>query len=116
MAHDGDISGFKDFFNQSAFKGYSATQGTDIAAYNLCFFDTGYGSRGRVYYYAPYLYGRELHGADRLGDARIASQIAGNIDLIGRGTIQGKVHGLLYQPASSNYISDANAVAAQAQL
>ena len=32
---------------------------------------------------------------------------AGNVDLIGRGTIQGMVSGLLYQPQTSNYISDA---------
>jgi hypothetical protein len=41
---------------------------------------------------------------------------AGNIDLIARGTIQGQVHGLLYQPSASNYISDTNAVYTQTQL
>ena len=45
-----------------------------------------------------------------------AQAAAGNIDLIGRGTIHGRLHGLLYQPASANYISDTNAVYTQAQL
>jgi len=42
--------------------------------------------------------------------------LAGNIDLIGRGTIDKQIHGLLYQPATSNYISDTNVVYTQAQL
>jgi YVTN family beta-propeller protein len=114
MAHDGDISGFKDFFNQSAFKGYSATQGTDIAAYNLCF-DTG--TAPAVGFTITLLTSTVANSTVQTDWATLESQAsAGNIDLIGRGTIQGKVHGLLYQPASSNYISDANAVYTQAQL
>jgi hypothetical protein len=31
---------------------------------------------------------------------------AGNIDLIARGTIKGKLHGLLYQPSSDSYVTD----------
>jgi hypothetical protein len=41
---------------------------------------------------------------------------AGNIDLIGRGTLKGQVHGLLYQPTSNNYLSDAGTSYTQAQL
>jgi len=47
----------------------------------------------------------------------LQSQAAGgNIDLIARGTIQGQVHGLLYQPSSNNYVSDTNTLYTQAQL
>jgi hypothetical protein len=42
--------------------------------------------------------------------------VSGNCDLIARGTIQGHVHGLLYQPPTNNYISDAGVVYTQAQL
>jgi hypothetical protein len=31
---------------------------------------------------------------------------ATNIDLIVKGTIQGQVHGLLYQPSTNNYVTD----------
>jgi hypothetical protein len=40
----------------------------------------------------------------------------GNIDLIARGTIHGQVHGLLYQPSASKYISDTNTQYTQAQV
>jgi hypothetical protein len=42
--------------------------------------------------------------------------VAGNNDLIARGTIQGQIHGLLYQPSTNNYISDAGVLYTQAQL
>jgi hypothetical protein len=41
---------------------------------------------------------------------------AGYIDLIGRGTIDKQVHGLLYQPSTNNYISDAGTLYTQTQL
>jgi hypothetical protein len=39
-----------------------------------------------------------------------------NIDLIARGTIQGQVTGLLYQPSKNEYISNTDAEYTQAQL
>jgi DNA-binding beta-propeller fold protein YncE len=44
--------------------------------------------------------------------------MAGAIDLIANGTIQGQVHGLLYQPASNNYETDTTGLGpfTQAQL
>jgi YVTN family beta-propeller protein len=114
MAHDGAISGFKDFFSESSFAGYSATQGTDIAAYNLCF-DTG--TAPAVGFTITLIASTVGNSAAQADWATLQSQAsAGNVDLIGRGTIQGEVHGLLYQPASSNYISDTSAVYTQAQL
>jgi len=44
--------------------------------------------------------------------------LAGTIDLIANGTIQGQLHGLLYQPASNNYVTDTTGLGpfTQAQL
>jgi len=42
--------------------------------------------------------------------------VAGNIDLIGRGTLSGVLHGLLYQPSTSNYISDTGQLYTQSAL
>ena len=41
---------------------------------------------------------------------------AGNIDLIARGTLNGVLHGLLYQPATQNYISDTGTTYPQSLL
>ena len=43
---------------------------------------------------------------------------AGNTDLIAKGTIYGRVHGLLYQPNAGNYITDTTGLGpfTQAQL
>ena len=43
---------------------------------------------------------------------------AGTIDLVAHGTIQGQVHGLLYQPATTNYETDTTGLGpfTQAQL
>src|ERR1700681_4106003 len=43
---------------------------------------------------------------------------AGNIDLIVKGTVNGQIRGMLYQPASSNYATDKTGVGpfTQAQL
>jgi hypothetical protein len=42
----------------------------------------------------------------------------GNIELIGKGTIDGNLHGLFYQPATSNYMTDKTGLGpfTQAQL
>jgi len=49
--------------------------------------------------------------------ATLQSQaLAGNNDLIARGTIQHQVHGLLYQPLTNNYLSDTGLLYTQAQL
>jgi hypothetical protein len=85
-----------------------------MAAYELCF-DTGT---------APAVgYTRTLTAAD-VTSAPIQSDwatlqsraAAGDIDLIGRGTIQSQLHGLLYQPTAGTYISDTKVVYTQAQL
>jgi len=47
-----------------------------------------------------------------------ARAAAGDIDLIARGTINGALHGLLYQPSSNQYITDTTGLGpfTQAQL
>ena len=40
----------------------------------------------------------------------------GNADLIARGTIQGQVHGLLYQPSKNSYVADDHAEYRKNQL
>jgi hypothetical protein len=102
------------FFTGSSFKNYSATQKLDMSAYELCF-DTGTAPAAG---YTRTLTAANVTGAPIQSDwATLQSQAAaGNIDLIGRGTIQSQLHGLLYQPASGTYISDTNTTYTQTQL
>jgi YVTN family beta-propeller protein len=112
LGHDGSSPGLAAFLSHALFKSYTAAEKTDIIAYSLCF-DTGT---------APAVgYTITLTAANSAASAAnwatLQSQAsAGNIDLIARGTIQGAVHGLLYQTSSSNYIGDTGTVYTQAQL
>jgi YVTN family beta-propeller protein len=114
LVHDGAKENINAFLQGTAFGGYTQTQKNDIAAYSLCF-DTGT---------APAVgYTRTLTAANvttspvQTDWTTLQSQAAaGNIDLIGRGTLGGVIHGLLYQPSSLNYVSDTGAVYPQSQL
>src|ERR1039457_7069673 len=114
LVHDGAKSSMVAFLQDTAFSGYTATEKNDIAAYAMCF-DTGT---------APAVgYTRTLTAANlpsALSDWTTlqlqASASPANIDLIGRGTLSGVLHGLLYQPSSNNYISDTGALYTQSQL
>lgn len=114
MEHDGNISTANDLLRQSTFSGYTSQQKTDIISYVVCF-DTG---TAPAVGYTITLTAANVNGSGEQSDwATLQSQAsAANIDLIARGTILGKVHGLLYQPSKANYISDNNAVYTQAQL
>ncbi len=114
LAHDGTDSGFSDFFNHSAFSGYSASEQNDMAAYVICF-DTG---TAPAVGYTRTLTVLNFTSPSAQSDwSTLQSQAGlGNIDLIARGTINGVVHGLLYQPSTNNYITDTNAVYTQTQL
>ena len=114
LTHDGHDSGFTDFLNDPLFSGYSTAQKTDIAAYSACF-DTG---TAPAVGFTITLTATSLTSPTAVTDwATLQSQAkAGNIDLIGRGTLKGQVHGLLYQPTSNNYLSDAGTSYTQAQL
>jgi YVTN family beta-propeller protein len=112
LGHDGTFPGIEAFLASAIFKGYSATQNTDISAYSLCF-DTG--TAPAVGYTITLTKGNV--GAALTNWTTLQSQAsAGNIDLIGRGTLGGQVHGLLYQTALSNYVSDTGTVYTQANL
>jgi hypothetical protein len=95
----------------SAFTGYTQTEKNDMAAYMLCF-DTG---TAPAVGYTITLTATTL--ASSLSDWNtLQSQAPANIDLIGNGTLNGVVHGLLYQPSSNNYISDTGVLYTQSQL
>jgi len=113
FAHDGQISGLLDFLALPVFK-YTAQQKIDMAAYMLCF-DTG---TAPAVGYTITLTAANVHDHQEQKDwGMLQSQAeAANIDLIGRGTIQGQVHGLLYQPGNAQYVSDTNAKYSQSQL
>jgi YVTN family beta-propeller protein len=113
MEHDGNISTAADLLSQSIFN-YTAQQKTDMTAYVLCF-DTG---TAPAVGYTITLTAANVNDQKEQSDwTTLQSQAtAANIDLIGRGTIQGQVHGLLYQPSTGEYVSDTNATYTQAQL
>jgi len=109
--HDGSKATLLSFLTGSAFTGYTQTEKNDMAAYMLCF-DTG---TAPAVGYTITLTATTL--ASSLSDWNtLQSQAPANIDLIGNGTLNGVVHGLLYQPSSNNYISDTGVLYTQSQL
>ncbi len=114
LEHDGTFSTLSDFLGQSIFTGYTDKQKTDMAGYLLCF-DTG---TAPAVGYTITLTSANVNNQQEQDDwATLQSQAAaGNADLIGRGTIQGQVHGLLYQPSQRNYLSDNRTTYTQKQL
>jgi DNA-binding beta-propeller fold protein YncE len=114
VVHDGVKSDMTSFLAGTAFSGYTQTEKNDIAAYSMAF-DTG---TAPAVGYTRTLTAANVASSSVQGDwTTLQSQAGvGNIDLIGRGTISGVVHGLLYQPKSNNYISDTGALYTQTQL
>ena len=106
MLRDGHFSNINDFFNASAFAAYSATQAKNIIAYVLCF-DTG--TAPAVGFTQTLTSQNVTVGSVQTAWDTLQSQAAAsNIDLIGRGTIKGQVHGMLYQPSTQTYVTDTN--------
>jgi DNA-binding beta-propeller fold protein YncE len=114
MVHDGNANNLAAFFTAPSFVNYTATEKTDIGAYCLAF-DTG---TAPAVGYTRTLTAATLTAAQSDWNTlqSQASASPANIDLIGRGTLSGVVHGLLYQPASTNYVSDTGALYTQSQL
>ena len=114
LDHDGDTSTLQGFMSNPAFAAYTETEKTDIAAYMISF-DTG---TAPAVGYTLTLTAATVRGASNQTEwATLQSQAgSGNCDLIARGTIQGQLHGLLYQSSTNSYISDAGVVYTQAQL
>jgi hypothetical protein len=103
-----------DFLNGASFANYSKSDKEDIAAYEMCF-DTG---TAPAVGYTQTLTAANVSSAPvQSAWALLQSQAAaGNNDLIGRGTINKQLTGLLYQPASGTYVSNTNAVYTQQQV
>lgn len=114
VVHDGGKSNMITFLAGASFDGYTQTQKDDIAAYCMAF-DTG---TAPAVGYTRTLTKATVTSSPAQSDwTTLQSQAAaGNINLIGRGTLSGIVHGLLYQPASNNYISDTGTLYTQSQL
>ena len=112
LSPDGNFPGLAAFLSSPLFAGYTAQQITDIIAYSLCF-DTGTAPAVgfTITVTAPTLTATSSYWTTLQSQAT-----AGNVDLIGRGTIQGVLSGLLYQPQAGNYISNLGTVYTQAQL
>jgi len=110
--HEGGADGLLTFMN--SFPLFTQQQKQDVVAFSLCF-DTGTAPTvGFTQTVTPANAGNStVEGYWTLLQARAA---AGDIDLIARGTIGGKVHGLLYQPSTNSYLSDTNAMYTQADL
>jgi YVTN family beta-propeller protein len=119
LADNGSNSTLIQVLDQPVLGGFTNAPQTqlDVAAF-LVSFDTGT---------APAVgYTRTVTVANVIRDPTIASDwatlqsqaAAGNIDLICQGTIQGQLHGCLYQPLSNNYETDTTGLGpfTQAQL
>jgi DNA-binding beta-propeller fold protein YncE len=113
LVHDGAKSDITAFLQDTAFTGYTQTEKNDIAAFSLCF-DTG--TAPAVGYTVTLTAANVANTTIQTDWTTLQSQAGTNIDLIGRGTLKGVVHGLLYQPSSHNYISDAGVLYTQSQL
>lgn len=116
--HDGAIDGLFNQASQGSFGSIakSASQKQDIDAYEMCF-DTG---TPPAVGYSRTLTSTTVSTSPAQSDwTTLQSQAAaGKVDLIANGTVQGQVHGLLYQPSSGTYESDTTGVGpfTQAQL
>lgn len=114
MVHDGTSSTLADFLAQPPFAGYTSQEKTDIASYLLCF-DTG--TAPAVGFTITLTSANVNNQQEQSYWTTLQSQAAaGNADLIARGTIQGTVHGLLYQPREQLYLSDDNQEYSQSRL
>jgi DNA-binding beta-propeller fold protein YncE len=104
VSADGSFASIVDFLSRPFFGDLDATDRANLSAY-LQAFDTGTAPAvGYTRTIGP------LHPADTeaVGDWRLLEDqsVRGNIDLILKGTIDGKVHGLLYRPGPNEYATD----------
>jgi DNA-binding beta-propeller fold protein YncE len=104
--HDGTINGLFAFLGQSKFPTFEHNIPDKMAleAFELCF-DTG---TAPAVGYARTLNSTNVNSTTVQTDWNtLQSQASvGNADLIATGTIQGQLHGLLFQPSTNNYETD----------
>jgi len=114
MTHDGSVDGILEFMTDPSFQGYTQTERNDMAAYVMCF-DTG---TAPAVGYTRTLTRTTVTTTPVQSDWTTLQlqAAAANIDLIARGTLSGVLHGLLYQPATQNYISDTGTLYTQSAL
>jgi YVTN family beta-propeller protein len=116
LNHNGDTSGLGEFLSAQVFADYSQTQKNDIAAYSMCF-DTRMAPAAG---YTRTVTAANVATASIQHDWTLLQNqaAAGNIELIVKGTLGGQLHGLLYQPATNNYLTDKTGLGpfTQAQL
>ncbi len=106
LRNDGATASLAEFFSAAIFGTFSddPVRKANLTAYVMCF-DTGT---------APAVGYSDTLTSSNVGSSSIGTEwttlegqaAATNIDLIAKGTIQGQLHGLLYQPASQNYKTD----------
>jgi hypothetical protein len=105
LNHDGNTPDMQSFLKEAfPLIARNATNLADLSAYSLCF-DTGIApSVG----YSRTVTATNLNTLPVVQDLVLLSSQAkaGNIDLIAKGTIQGKVHGLLYDAVSNTFLAD----------
>jgi YVTN family beta-propeller protein len=116
--HDGAISGLINQADQNSFGIFANNPPFEeqIEAFELCF-DTGTPAATG---YSRTVTKATVSTSPAQSDWTTLQTVAaaGKVDLIANGTIQGQVHGLLYQPATSNYETDTTGLGpfTQAQL
>ncbi len=102
LEHNGADSDPFEFLEALDFSGYTEPEKADIAAF-LMTFDTG--TAPAVGYTLTLTAANVLNSLSDWTTLQ-ARAAAGDIDLIVRGTINGQLRGLLYQPSSNQYITD----------
>jgi len=112
--HDGLVADLAEFFSGSVFAAYSAQEKLDMGSY-LMAFDTG---TAPAVGFTITLASVSVSSTNaQTAWALLQNQAAaGNIDLVVRGTVNGQVHGLMYNPAASSYTLDTGGTLTQAQL
>jgi YVTN family beta-propeller protein len=106
LLHDGSKAGSFEFLSDPVFGSFSTNVEiqTQLNAYMLCF-DTG---MAPTVGYTRTITAANVNTAGIMGDWAVLEGQAklDNIDLIAKGTIQGQVHGLLYEPKTDTYVTD----------
>jgi YVTN family beta-propeller protein len=105
--HDGKFEDLFAFFGQTVFASFStnATLKTNVQAFVLCF-DTG---TAPTVGYTRTLTAANVSVASVSNDWSLLEAQAAvltNMDLVVKGTLDGRPHGLVYQPATANYRPD----------